>query len=193
MSISRLCVRISNCWRAFLSTWGLDWTVYRSMRVGSGMGPWTTDPVRFAVSTISRRTLIQDRVIVRFHPDSNDSTRMTSHGSPPGIACRLAKELSRPTDQAGNYESYHGRRRRQWPIAEKSGVIFSCSHSAITQPERTPWIGHLHTAHAGNVAARRFAAIRLATLRKGYRTGQLVASLILPHSPSSATLGLLAE
>lgn len=30
------------------------------------------------------RALIQNRVIVRFHPDSNYFTSMTSHGSPPG-------------------------------------------------------------------------------------------------------------
>src|SRR5688572_16729719 len=53
MSISRLCVRISNCWRAFLSMVGPDSTVYRSIRVGSGIGPCTSLCVRLAVSTIS--------------------------------------------------------------------------------------------------------------------------------------------
>src|SRR3989442_1285121 len=54
MSISRLCVRISNCSRDFLSTCGERSTVQRLMVVGSGMGPATSAPVRFAVSTISR-------------------------------------------------------------------------------------------------------------------------------------------
>src|SRR4051794_19622949 len=53
MSINRLCVRISNCSRDLRSMCGLRNTVYRSMRVGSGIGPFTTAPVRLAVSTIS--------------------------------------------------------------------------------------------------------------------------------------------
>src|SRR5207248_2722138 len=53
MSIKRLCVLISNCWRAFLSMLGPESTVYRSIRVGSGIGPWTSLWVRLAVSTIS--------------------------------------------------------------------------------------------------------------------------------------------
>src|SRR5438045_7068587 len=53
MSIRRLCVLISNCCRAFLSMLGPESTVYRSIRVGSGMGPWTSLWVRLAVSTIS--------------------------------------------------------------------------------------------------------------------------------------------
>src|SRR3974390_1926981 len=54
MSRRRLCVRISNCSRLFLSTCGERLTVNFSMRVGSGMGPRTWAPVRFAVFTISR-------------------------------------------------------------------------------------------------------------------------------------------
>src|SRR6185369_9322161 len=54
MSRRRLCVRISNCSRLFLSTCGERLTVNFSMRVGSGMGPRTCAPVRFAVFTISR-------------------------------------------------------------------------------------------------------------------------------------------
>src|SRR6266404_5217456 len=54
MSISRLCVRISNCSRDFLSTCGDRKTVQRLMLVGRGIGPATSAPVRFAVSTISR-------------------------------------------------------------------------------------------------------------------------------------------
>src|SRR6185295_10039648 len=53
MSSSRLWVRISNCSRDFLSTCGERFTVNRSMRVGSGIGPRTWAPVRFAVTTIS--------------------------------------------------------------------------------------------------------------------------------------------
>jgi len=39
ISIKRLCVLISYCWRAFLFTKGPDKTVYRSILVGSGIGP----------------------------------------------------------------------------------------------------------------------------------------------------------
>src|SRR5262249_11996589 len=53
MSITRLCVRISNCSRDFLSICGLRSTVYRSMRVGTGIGPQTRALVRLAWSTIS--------------------------------------------------------------------------------------------------------------------------------------------
>ena len=52
-SSSRLWVRISNCSRDFLSICGDRRTVNRSIRVGSGMGPRTRAPVRFAVLTIS--------------------------------------------------------------------------------------------------------------------------------------------
>src|SRR5258708_3442014 len=54
MSRRRLWVRISNCSRLFLSTCGERLTVNFSMRVGSGIGPRTCAPVRFAVFTISR-------------------------------------------------------------------------------------------------------------------------------------------
>src|SRR6185312_5603228 len=54
MSINRLCVRISNCSRDFLSTCGDRKTVHRLITVGRGIGPATSAPVRFAVSTISR-------------------------------------------------------------------------------------------------------------------------------------------
>jgi hypothetical protein len=37
----------------FLSACGERLTVYRSIRVGKGIGPATRAPVRFAVSTIS--------------------------------------------------------------------------------------------------------------------------------------------
>src|SRR5688500_1042483 len=53
MSIRRLCVRISNCSRDFLSTCGDRSTVHLFFSVGSGTGPARRAPVRFAVSTIS--------------------------------------------------------------------------------------------------------------------------------------------
>src|SRR5262249_18088147 len=54
MSSSRLCVRISNCSRLFLSMCGERLTVNFSIFVGSGIGPRTCAPVRLAVATISR-------------------------------------------------------------------------------------------------------------------------------------------
>jgi hypothetical protein len=54
MSSTRLWVRISNCSRDFLSTCGERLTVKRSILVGSGMGPLTSAPVRFAVEMIAR-------------------------------------------------------------------------------------------------------------------------------------------
>src|SRR5262245_20871728 len=53
MSTSRLCVRISNCSRDFLSTCGERRTVQRLISAGNGIGPASRAPVRFAVSTIS--------------------------------------------------------------------------------------------------------------------------------------------
>src|SRR5262249_35173498 len=53
MSSSRLCVRISNCSRDFLSTCGERSTQYLLIFVGNGIGPATLAPVRLAVSTIS--------------------------------------------------------------------------------------------------------------------------------------------
>src|SRR5213079_869073 len=54
MSSRRLCVRISNCSRLFLSMCGERLTVKRSIRVGNGIGPRTVAPVGLAVLTISR-------------------------------------------------------------------------------------------------------------------------------------------
>src|SRR5246500_2803234 len=54
MSRGGLCVRISDCWRLFLSTCGERLTVNFSILVGSGIGPRTCAPVRLAVLTISR-------------------------------------------------------------------------------------------------------------------------------------------
>src|SRR5262249_34153688 len=53
MSSTRLCVRISNCSRDFLSTCGERSTVNFSILVGKGIGPRTRAPVRLAVLTIS--------------------------------------------------------------------------------------------------------------------------------------------
>src|SRR3990172_3348244 len=53
MSSNRLCVRISNCSRDFLSTCGERRTVHLFFTVGSGIGPAIRAPVRLAVSTIS--------------------------------------------------------------------------------------------------------------------------------------------
>ena len=52
--LMRLCVRISNCSRLFLSMCGERLTVNFSILVGSGIGPRTCAPVRLAVATISR-------------------------------------------------------------------------------------------------------------------------------------------
>src|ERR1700761_5484328 len=57
MSIRRLWVRSSNWSRASLSPCGETSSVKRSIFVGSGTGPLTVAPVRFAVSTISRAEL----------------------------------------------------------------------------------------------------------------------------------------
>src|SRR5436190_15047170 len=54
ISSRRLWVRISNCSRLFLSMCGERLTVNFSILVGSGIGPRTCAPVRFAVLTISR-------------------------------------------------------------------------------------------------------------------------------------------
>src|SRR3954462_6551107 len=53
MSSKRLCVRISNCSRDFLSVCGDRSTLYLLILVGSGIGPAILAPVRLAVSTIS--------------------------------------------------------------------------------------------------------------------------------------------
>src|SRR3970040_430756 len=53
MSSRRLWVRISNCSRDVLSTWGERSTVQRLIMVGSSTGPVTPGAVRRTVSTIS--------------------------------------------------------------------------------------------------------------------------------------------
>src|SRR6185437_390871 len=54
MSISRLCVRISKCSRESLSLNGPRMTQYTFFSVGSGTGPDTVAPDRWAVSTMER-------------------------------------------------------------------------------------------------------------------------------------------
>src|SRR6266446_3769962 len=61
ISSRRLCVRISNCSRLFLSMCGERLTVNFSILVGNGMGPRTCAPVRLAVATISRVELSRMR------------------------------------------------------------------------------------------------------------------------------------
>ena len=53
MSINLLCVRISNCSRAFLFTCGDRSTVYLLIRVGRGTGPETLAPAVTTVCTIA--------------------------------------------------------------------------------------------------------------------------------------------
>jgi len=53
ISISLLCVLVSNCSLLFLSMCGDLRTVYLSIFVGSGMGPLMLAPVLFTVFTIS--------------------------------------------------------------------------------------------------------------------------------------------
>src|ERR1700730_13386131 len=66
ISMSRLCVRISNCSRDFLSMCGQRSTVKRSMRVGSGMGVFltVTPPFRPFASSMAFCEHVQ-RYIVR--------------------------------------------------------------------------------------------------------------------------------
>src|SRR5690348_18154349 len=54
MSIRRLCVRISKCSRESLSLNGPRMTQYTFFSVGSGTGPDTVAPDRWAVSTMER-------------------------------------------------------------------------------------------------------------------------------------------
>ena len=79
MSISRLCVRISNCCRAFLSTCGLD-------KHGVALDPrrQRNRAMHFRVGPLGRvddlrRALVQHRVVVGFHPNANHLVRMTGH------------------------------------------------------------------------------------------------------------------
>ena len=83
MSSMRLCVRISNWSIDFLSTWGLRFTVNRSTRVGSGMGPTTSEPADWAHDLGARAAgrlddfgdgLVEDPVVVGLHADSDALT-----------------------------------------------------------------------------------------------------------------------
>ena len=53
ISINLLCVLVSNCSLLFLSMCGDLKTVYLSILVGSGIGPFIVAPVLFTVLTIS--------------------------------------------------------------------------------------------------------------------------------------------
>ena len=64
MSTSRLCTRISKCSRLSLSLNGDRITQNRCRSVGSGTGPLIVALVRRTVSTILRRRLVDDLVIV---------------------------------------------------------------------------------------------------------------------------------
>ena len=79
MSSSRLCVRISNCSRDFLSMCGERSTQYLLILVGSGIGPATLAPVRLAVSTISAGRLVEELVVVGLEPDADLRCRHSSY------------------------------------------------------------------------------------------------------------------
>src|SRR5215210_7018255 len=99
MSSTRLCVRISNCSRDFLSMCGERLTVKRSICVGSGIGPRTRAPVRLAVLTISR-------VLPSSTRWSNAFRRMRmfwlSMVLPPGLVPFLLRDLG---DDAGAHRA----------------------------------------------------------------------------------------
>src|SRR5262249_362604 len=93
MSMSRLWVRISNCSRDFRSMCGLRRTVYRSMRVGSGIGPCTVAPVRCAVSTISwavrsRTSWSYASMRMRMRSLAKPATNPPHVGNPTEKSCR---------------------------------------------------------------------------------------------------------
>ena len=71
MSISRLCVRISNCSRDFLSTCGDRSTVQRLMVVGRGIGPGHIRAGALGRLHNFLRGLVQNAVVVRFQTNTN--------------------------------------------------------------------------------------------------------------------------
>ena len=75
ISTSRLCVRISNCSRDLRSMCGERNTVYRSMRVGSGIGPWTNAPGSLRGIYDLEGRAIQHFVVIAFHADANPLIR----------------------------------------------------------------------------------------------------------------------
>ena len=83
MSISRLWVRISNCWRAFLSMCGLD--KHRIAFNPRRQGDRAVDDRAGPLGRIDdvRRTLVQHGVIVGLHPDADNLVSLSGHkGSP---------------------------------------------------------------------------------------------------------------
>ena len=67
MSMSLLCVRISNCSRLFLSICGLRKTVKRLIEVGKGMGPEISAPVLFTVSRMDATAVSKMRLSKAFN------------------------------------------------------------------------------------------------------------------------------
>src|ERR1700678_4195725 len=113
MSITRLCVRISTVSRAFLSTCGERSTQYLFLIVGSGIGPATCAPVRFAVSTISPVEVSSTRSSYAF-----SRSRILC----PTMCCRLPRELC---------DSYH--RRDQIKLLPK-GQFSESKDQLFTDP-----------------------------------------------------------
>ena len=70
MSRRRLCVRISNCSRLFLSICGDRKTVKRLIEDGRGIGPQTSAPYAWPCSQ-SQRGLVKNTVIKCLQPDPN--------------------------------------------------------------------------------------------------------------------------
>ena len=109
ISITRLCVRISNCSRLFLSMCGLRRTVYRSIRVGTGIGPQTRALVRLALSTISFSRGIERTMIVRFHSNSNSGL----------IRCHRYQPSCQPCVFRRNSPKSMGRKNNSPPRGER--------------------------------------------------------------------------
>ena len=83
MSMSRLWVRISNCSRLLRSMCGDRSTVYRSMRVGSGIGPCTSARVSLRGLHDLGRGAVEHLVVVPFHPDADAFAGRTGHKTTP--------------------------------------------------------------------------------------------------------------
>src|SRR5262249_30693295 len=137
MSSRRLCVRISNCSRLFLSTCGERLTVNFSIRVGSGIGPRTCAPVRFAVFTISRVDVSRIRW-------SNALSRMRIFW--PFIAVSFFSEW-----RVANSE---------WidPLATRHSLFASYSMMEATTPAPT-------VRPPSRIAKRSFSSIAIGTIR----------------------------
>ena len=91
--MSRLWVRISNCSRLLRSMCGDRSTVYRSMRVGSGIGPWTSAPRVLGGLHDLGRGAVEHLVVVRLPSGCgcvrwSDRPRDDSLATSPSIAQR---------------------------------------------------------------------------------------------------------